>query len=410
MLPTRNRIWYKTLRLDQAFQTDCLAADRCECVNISAMSPAYAPKELQDARQCLNRGSYKQVLALCRPILSGVPHEPEVCSLVGAALLGLGRAFQALSVVAPACAANPERTDLQLLRISCLLSGGKFHVARRSAERALCFASDDADLTAIIREADARIAELDGLVASTPRLLLTESQRIALQQDFRSNYRLAPIVINSRDRYSCLERLVGWLHSAGYLNIAILDNQSTYPPLLEYLRSIEGEILVYRSPRNLGPRALWSSGLISVVHDAPFVYTDPDVIPVEDCPSDAVLTLSVLLGMHRHASKAGLGIKIDDIPDTYEQKSAVQAWEAQFWQKPLRGNCYDAMVDTTFALYRPGSWHQLGAVRTGSPYLVRHLPWYADSASSTPEDQYYAEHALPEMSSWSKSPDALASS
>src|SRR6266567_8067834 len=334
------------------------------------MSLASTHKELQDARRCLETGSFKQVLALCRPILSGLPHEPEVCSLVGAAFLGLGRAFQALRVIAPASEVNPERADLQLLRISCLLAGGKFHLARRGAERALHFAPDNANLVAVIREADARIAELDRLIASTPRLLLTEPQRAALQQDFRSSYRLVPIIINSRDRYSCLEQLIGWLRSAGYANLAILDNHSTYPPLLEYLLGLGDEIIVYRSPRNLGPRALWSSGLIGLVCDVPFVYTDPDVIPTEGCPSDAVLMLSDLLETHRHATKAGLGIKIDDIPDTYEQKSAVQSWEARFWQRPLLGNCYDAMVDTTFALYRPGSWHHLQAVRAGSPYLV----------------------------------------
>src|ERR1700694_167257 len=99
------------------------------------MSLPSAHDQLQDARRCLDRGSFKQVLALCRPILSGAPHEPEVCALVGAALLGVGRAFQALGVVAPACEMNPERADLQLLRISCLLAGGKFHLARGSAER-----------------------------------------------------------------------------------------------------------------------------------------------------------------------------------------------------------------------------------------------------------------------------------
>jgi hypothetical protein len=107
-----------------------------------------------------------------------------------------------------------------------------------------------------------------------------------------------------------------------------------------------------------------------------------------------------LLAAHPRATKAGLGIRIDDIPDAYEHKSAVQAWEAKFWLRPLPGSCYDAAVDTTFALYRPGSWHQLQAVRSGSPYMVRHLPWYADSSAPSPEDRYYADHARSETSSW----------
>lgn len=333
-------------------------------------------------------------------MLGGSPLEPDVCSLVGTALLGLGRAFQALRVLAPAGAANPERADLQRLKIRCLLAGGRFELARRSAERALCFAPDEADLLGIVTEADARIAELSSLVDSAPRLLLTADQRAALGRDFRSSYRLAPIIVNSRDRCSGLEQLIVWLRRAGYQNIAILDNQSTYPPLLEYLRRVENDVLVFRLPRNLGPRALWSSGLIGLLSEVPFVYTDPDVVPIEECPQDAVVRLSELLDAHPQVTKAGLGIKIDDLPDTYAHKPAVRAWEANFWRRPLSGNCYDAQVDTTFALYRPGSWHQLRAVRAGSPYLARHLPWYADSSRPTPEDRYYAEHATADMTSW----------
>jgi tetratricopeptide (TPR) repeat protein len=364
------------------------------------MPLSVAHDALDRARRSLAQGSFRQVLALCRPILSGLPHDPEVCSLVAAAFLGVGRAFKALQVIAPVCGLNPERADLQAVLASCFLDGGKFELARRSAERALRLAPDDSKLVGVVREADARIAQLERLVGSATRSLFDENQGPALRRDFRSSYRAVPIIINSRDRRSCLEQLVVWLRSAGYLNIGILDNQSTYPPLLDYLRGIENEVSVFHSPRNLGPRALWSSGLIGLVSHVPFVYTDPDMLPVDECPRDAVLMLFELLAAHRQATKAGLGIRIDDIPDTYEHKSAVQAWEANFWRRPLPGNCYDAAVDTTFALYRPGSWHNLRAVRSASPYLVRHLPWYADSSTPTPEDRYYAEHARSEMSSW----------
>jgi hypothetical protein len=140
--------------------------------------------------------------------------------------------------------------------------------------------------------------------------------------------------------------------------------------------------------------------LINLLSNVPFVYTDPDIVPTEACPPDLILALAKLLDMHRHATKAGLGIKIDDLPDRYEHKASVQAWERQFWQRLLVGNCYDAAVDTTFALYRPGSWHQLQAVRAGPPYLARHLSWYMDTSMPSAEDSYYAAHTLPHMTSW----------
>ena len=43
-----------------------------------------------------------------------------------------------------------------------------------------------------------------------------------------------PIFINCRDRITCLSVLVDWLEKAGHENIYLLDNDSSYPPLLEY--------------------------------------------------------------------------------------------------------------------------------------------------------------------------------
>ena len=360
-----------------------------------------ASGQLERVQDKLASSEVKEALVLCGQLLSGRPMDPDVCVVCGTALLRVGHACEALAVIAPAAELHPKRDDLKRLRVACLLAGGQLDLAYQMASEGLQANPGDAEWIASSREARVRIVQHQALVQSVGRPLVDTQQRAALREDFRQNYHLVPIVINSRDRRSHLEALLTWLRSAGYLNVAILDNCSTYPPLLELLRRVESEVLVYRLPNNLGSRSLWLSGLISLVEDVPFVYTDPDVLPVGACPGDAVRVLYDLLDEHAFATKAGLGIRIDDLPDTYEHKAAVQAWEGQFWRYPLHGNCYCAPVDTTFALYRPGAWHNLRAVRSSFPYLVRHLPWYMDSAHRSAEDQYYAENALPVMSSWS---------
>src|SRR5215469_1260868 len=92
-----------------------------------------------------------------------------------------------------------------------------------------------------------------------------------------------PVYITVRDRVSDLRRLVAWLERAQHRNIVLMDNASTYEPLLAYLGDSPHEV-VYLS-QNLGSRALWRSGLVP---NEPFVLTDPDIIPTEDCPLDAV--------------------------------------------------------------------------------------------------------------------------
>jgi hypothetical protein len=49
--------------------------------------------------------------------------------------------------------------------------------------------------------------------------------------------------------------------------------------------------------------------------------------------------------------------------------------------------------------------HRLDALRTGSPYLARHLPWYVDSSRPTDEDRYYRDHLDPAVNNWDQGAD-----
>jgi hypothetical protein len=137
------------------------------------------------------------------------------------------------------------------------------------------------------------------------------------------------------------------------------------------------------------------------VRHVPFIYSDPDIIPIAECPVDVASRLFTLLGHYSNMSKAGLGIKVDDLPEAYRHRDTVLRWEEQFWREPLEGNCFNARVDTTFALYRPGAWPVIDGVRSSYPYLGRHMPWYEDSTNPSEESRYYAKHAVQHLTSWS---------
>jgi hypothetical protein len=79
----------------------------------------------------------------------------------------------------------------------------------------------------------------------------------------------------------------------------------------------------------------------------------------------------------------------------------VVGWESQFWQRRLHGQLYRAGIDTTFAMYRPGGWPGIWpSIRSGRPYLARHMPWYADSSMPTAEEEYYATNSMPGVTNW----------
>ncbi len=206
----------------------------------------------------------------------------------------------------------------------------------------------------------------------------------------RRGWRTVPVIINNRDRLDCLLQLLAWLENAGLTNIIILDNASTYPPLLAFYAQTRHKVVRLRD--NGGPYALWKTPLFRRLRYRHYVYTDPDVVPVKECPHDVLAHLAGVLGRHREADKVGLGLRIDDLPDQYRLKPYVIQWESEHWKHEVEPGVFAAPIDTTFALYRPlaegGSW--LKAYRTTGAYMARHLPWYEDSKHLSEETQYYA--------------------
>lgn len=209
-----------------------------------------------------------------------------------------------------------------------------------------------------------------------------------------------PIIINVRDRVEPLKLLVEWLESVHQTDIWFCDNASTYPPLLEYLDSTKYHVV--RNEINLGHRGPWLSGLVTELgEDSPFVVTDPDVIPVETCPSDALDYFYSALVEYPEIDKVGFSLLLEDIPTHYSHRDDVQLWESQFWKNIHPSGFYFAEIDTTFALYRAGEHHQSNkALRSPLPYTARHFPWYQNSDAPTEEQIYYVEHADSLIINW----------
>jgi hypothetical protein len=210
-----------------------------------------------------------------------------------------------------------------------------------------------------------------------------------------------PVIINNRNRYTYLIKLIEWLEDAGMENIIILDNDSTYPKLLEYYDITKHRVV--RLGENVGHLALWKSTVYDEFKWQHYIYTDPDVVPVASCPKDMPEYLLKQLKKYPSIEKIGLGLKIDDLPDHYRNKKEVIEWEKQFWKKIVERGIYDAGVDTTFALYRPytnGAKWVAPAYRTDEPYMAHHMPWYENTADPGEENLYYMKHARQGASHW----------
>lgn len=211
------------------------------------------------------------------------------------------------------------------------------------------------------------------------------------------DYKKIPVIINNFNRLDTMKQLIGSLEKRGYQNIYIIDNLSSYPPLLEYYKTCKYP--VFRLDKNIGMNALWGSGLIEKFRDDYFVYTDSDMVPVEECPDDFLLFFLQALKKHKLAQKVGFSLKIDDLPDCYAMKDVVISVERDYYRFQHEEMLYWAPIATTFALYRPrakrihGNYY-IEMYRTAYPYMARHLPWYMDSKNPDEENSYYLNQKL----------------
>jgi glycosyltransferase involved in cell wall biosynthesis len=223
------------------------------------------------------------------------------------------------------------------------------------------------------------------------------------------------IFICSYNRHNPLQHLVNCLLSRGYNNIVILDNQSTYKPLLDWYKTLnDTPVVIYNCKHNYGPGALdrcrfeeeeFRSRYLHIIENEYHVYTDSDVVPVDEIPNDFIDDM-VEIAKKYEIPKLGLSLRIDDLPEHFSLKQQVIAHEGDFFHRGYiaddKCQVFKAPVDTTFALNAPGLNCGLygEAYRMGGLYFARHAPWYYDTNNLPDDEKYYYQH-ITQISHWS---------
>lgn len=204
---------------------------------------------------------------------------------------------------------------------------------------------------------------------------------------------MIPIFINNRDRLTTLQNLIDDLILLGYSNILVLDNQSTYKPLLEYYQDCPAEVIYL--DKNIGHTALWGSGILKRFSNSEWiVYTDSD-IELSKNAQEGFIERMIKVAQDFRVNKVGLAIQIYDLPNN-KLCNQIKQIEKQYWTNilPHKEQVYNAKVDTTFHVLRNGTPYNYDALRIGGEgYTIKHIPWYNDWNNLNEEEQYYFDHA-----------------
>lgn len=216
------------------------------------------------------------------------------------------------------------------------------------------------------------------------------------------NIKDIPLIIGNFNQLTYLRNLVNQFHFFYPENpIIIIDNGSTFEPLLEYYRKMDYAIIFLCSKNDFVQNL---TDYLIQRNDEYFIISDPDIsIPFNTYPKFLEVFKGIIdSGVHH----CGFGLKTD-IPDWNKKAAWIAGDEKALYNSPVDfeydGNVfrgYKAPIDTTFAMYAKhnGGWSApmkgedwSNSVRI---FWAEHLTWYLHPQHVPAEMQNYFASCL----------------
>jgi hypothetical protein len=199
-----------------------------------------------------------------------------------------------------------------------------------------------------------------------------------------------PIFLTNLNRLTTTRKMVEDLFRLnGNADIIIIDNASTYPPLLEWYDEIKKDVKLIRHTENRGPWAFFYSGIFSKVESDHYVYSDADLELNPDMPKNWQEIMFEVL--HHHNRKASLALRISDLPDN-DMKPQILNHQNVCWYETDEPNIYRAITDMTFSMDMKVNGYRYESMRMAANFECKHVPWYLDFDNLPEEEKYYLEH------------------
>ena len=200
-----------------------------------------------------------------------------------------------------------------------------------------------------------------------------------------------PIYLTNMNRLTTTKKMVEDLFKLnGNAKINIIDNASTYPPLLEWYKEIKKDINIIYNSTNLGPWTFFYSGHFSNCPEDHYIYSDADLELNSNMPYNWQEIM--LEYINKYQRKSSLALRIDDVSDDYEFKNKILEHQNICWYESGEPDIYRAITDMTFSMDKKSNGYRYESMRLGGKFMCRHIPWYVDLKNIDEEEKYYLEH------------------
>ena len=205
-----------------------------------------------------------------------------------------------------------------------------------------------------------------------------------------------PVIINNRNLLTWPKAMVGELQKwDGIGDIYIVDNGSTYKPLLDWYATNPCKVVMLDD--NLGHQAPWLCGLVQKLGEPYYAVTDPDLDLFTTSKRTIPLCLE-WLEEFPEVGKVGLSLRWDDVPPRSSYYTHVNTYEAnrQRNSRVIAGARVDVAIDTTFAVYNRQEYFIGGISLLES---ARHIPWYYSEKERKADKEFSQYLALASVAS-----------
>jgi len=217
---------------------------------------------------------------------------------------------------------------------------------------------------------------------------------------------MIPLVISNFNQLYYLINLINWWNfKTDYAPVYIVDNASTYAPLLEFYKNIKHifpNVSLSKYQEN-NMKVNVENELAVVIHPKYEYYciSDPDISPLPNTPFNFLDIFKTAIDTYGF-DHVGFRLKLDDLPDFYPKKEHAVKWESQFAKDPypiihegVEYQGYRAPIDFTFSMYKTslGGWgYPISRDRWNNSLRLleaHHLGWYLPSVAPNKEMENY---------------------